>query len=49
MCNVVKNLAMEYTNVLLSVFLLFISKVLADGETKGYLRREHSIFKGEVT
>ncbi|KAJ7385582.1 Vesicular integral-membrane protein VIP36 [Desmophyllum pertusum] len=32
--------------VFFSIFFLFISKVLADEETKGYLRREHSIFKG---
>ena len=38
---------MEYLNTYLAVFLLFLSKVLAEGETKGYLRREHSVLKGE--
>ncbi|CAH3158123.1 unnamed protein product [Pocillopora meandrina] len=37
---------MEYLNTYLAVFLLFLSKVLAEGETKGYLRREHSVLKG---
>ena len=39
---------MEFTNVFLSVFFLFISKVIANEESRGYLRREHSIFKGEL-
>lgn len=38
---------MEYLSTYLAVFLLFLSKVLAEGETKGYLRREHSVLKGE--
>lgn len=32
----------------LSVFLLLISEVIANEESRGYLRREHSILKGEV-
>ena len=38
---------MECLNTYLAVFLLFLSKVLAEGETKGYLRREHSVLKGK--
>ncbi|XP_020627093.1 vesicular integral-membrane protein VIP36-like [Orbicella faveolata] len=37
---------MEFTNVFLSIFFLFISKVIANEDSRGYLRREHSIFKG---
>lgn len=33
----------------LSLCFLLISKSLADEYSKGYLRREHSIFKGKMT
>ena len=33
----------------LSLCFLLISKALADEYSKGYLRREHSIFKGKMT
>ena len=35
--------------MLLSLCFLLISEALPDEESKGYLRREHSIFKGKIT
>lgn len=40
---------LDFTNMFLSLFFLLISKALADEYSKGYLRREHSIFKGKMT
>ncbi|CAH3117254.1 unnamed protein product [Porites lobata] len=37
---------LDFTNMFLSLCFLLISKALADEYSKGYLRREHSIFKG---
>lgn len=46
MSNVGSHFSNMDTSVFLSLFLLLISKVLGEEESKGYLRREHSIFKG---
>ena len=40
---------LDFTNMFLSLCFLLISKALADEYSKGYLRREHSIFKGKMT